>query len=230
MWVISHPDAVTEPECAAYTQVFAASSHWASTVSRRWGFPVEPLLQCTDAEIFRPDAATPDTAPDVVFVGNSRKVQRLSVKYAIDAGMAPMVYGGGWRGVIPEARIAAEYVPNGSCLRCTPRPAWCWPTTGTTCGTRGSSPTGCSTCWRAVDACSVMTWSASRRCSGPGYRFSARRRTSACGVRRRLAQQVARPGGTAGAGRDGARRAFLRTRARTLLDVALRNVVLPPRG
>ena len=112
MWVISHPDLVTEPECAAYSQVFAASSHWASTVSKRWGFDVDALLQCTDAELFRPDAALPDSSDDVVFVGNSRRVQRLSVKYAIDAGMAPAVYGGGWDGVIPEENIRGHYLPN----------------------------------------------------------------------------------------------------------------------
>ncbi len=112
MWIISHPDLVTEPECAAYAKVFAASTHWAQTVSARWGFTVEPLLQCTDADLFRPDAAAADTGDDVVFVGNSRKVQRLSVKYAIDAGMKPVVWGGGWSGVIPDDRIAGEYVPN----------------------------------------------------------------------------------------------------------------------
>ncbi|MGH8963179.1 MAG: glycosyltransferase [Jatrophihabitantaceae bacterium] len=112
MWVISHPDLVSAKECAAYDHVFAASTLWAGRMSERWGMRVDPLLQCTDARLFRPDAAEPDTADALVFVGNSRGVYRPSVKQTIEVGLSPSVYGNGWTGLIPDELIRGTYVPN----------------------------------------------------------------------------------------------------------------------
>lgn len=112
MWVISHPDLVTEPEFAAYDHVFAASTVWADAMSQRWRRPVHPLLQCTDHTLFRPDAAEPDTGDQVVFVGTSRNILRPAVKHAVDLGLDLAVYGHGWEGLVPEKIVRSEYVPN----------------------------------------------------------------------------------------------------------------------
>jgi len=42
----------------------------------------------------------------------NRHGARPSVRYAIEAGLRPAVYGSGWEGVIPSQLIVAEFVPN----------------------------------------------------------------------------------------------------------------------
>jgi GT2 family glycosyltransferase len=111
-WIISHPDLVSAAECAVYDHVFAASIPWSADVSRRWGITIDPLLQCTDARLFRPDAAEPDTGVDLVFVGNSRNAYRNSLKYAVESGLEPAVYGSGWARFVPLELVRGEYFPN----------------------------------------------------------------------------------------------------------------------
>lgn len=110
LWVISHPELVTAEECAAYDAVFAASVTWAAERTAEWGVRVEPMLQCTDAERFRPGLAEPDTGPRVLFVGNSRGVLRPAVAAALETGLDLTVYGAGWGEWLPE--VAADRVAN----------------------------------------------------------------------------------------------------------------------
>ena len=112
MWVISHPELVTEPEVAAYDQVFAASTAWAEAASQRWRRPVTPLLQCTDATRFRPDTGDPDTGEEVLFVGASRNILRPAVKHALDLGLDLAVYGPGWQGLVPDELVRGEHVAS----------------------------------------------------------------------------------------------------------------------
>jgi hypothetical protein len=112
MWVISHPDDVTPWEAAGYDRVFAASESWASERSRRWGIPIEPLLQCTDTQLFRPSRGIVDSGADLLFVGNARSAGRLSVDYALKAGLELSIFGGGWEGGPASKYVAATYLPN----------------------------------------------------------------------------------------------------------------------
>ena len=111
LWVISHPDLVRDEELRHYGHVFAASPkltrQYAAVIPGR----VETLLQCTDPGIFYPPAGVrPDG--EIVFVGNSRNVQRPAVTAALAAGYDVAVYGTRWEGLIDPRHVRAAGVPN----------------------------------------------------------------------------------------------------------------------
>jgi glycosyltransferase involved in cell wall biosynthesis len=112
LWVISHPDDVGAAEAARFDRVFAAGLPWAQRVSRDWGVPVEPLLQCTDAHRFHPGVAAPDSGAPVLFVGNSRGFYRPVLRHAVEAGAPVHVYGGGWEPFLPDGVLQAPTLPN----------------------------------------------------------------------------------------------------------------------
>lgn len=112
MWVISHPDQVEADELRGYDHVFAAGARWATDVGASWGLPIEPLLQCTDATIFTPRAAAPDSGDAVLFVGNSRNIYRPSVEAAVKAGVDLAVYGGMWEQYLDPGMVRAPAVAN----------------------------------------------------------------------------------------------------------------------
>ena len=107
LWVISHPELVTEEEASRYDVVFAASNHWQP------GFvDVRPLLQATNPARFTPHAGAPDTGDDVLFVGSTRGVFRPIVKDAIEAELSLSLYGVGWQEYVAVEQIKAEFLAN----------------------------------------------------------------------------------------------------------------------
>lgn len=110
VWVISHPDQVTKSELSEFDRAFAASITWSRRMTRQWGVPIEPLLQCTDPERFRPSGAKRGT--EAVFVGKSRGIPRPVVMEAHRSGVDFALYGGEWEGILPDGVVRAEYVPN----------------------------------------------------------------------------------------------------------------------
>lgn len=111
LWVISHPELVGDGELGDFDAAFAASVAWSRERSAH-GVPVTPLLQCTDATRFAPDAGTPGSGDPILFVGNSRGVRRPLVEAAAAADRGLAVYGGGWAGRLPEGVLRAGYVDN----------------------------------------------------------------------------------------------------------------------
>ncbi|MEO1352481.1 MAG: glycosyltransferase [Cyanobacteria bacterium J06635_15] len=113
LWNISHPEHISDAEYETYDHVFVASTDYAKRLSERLTVSVSPLIQCTDPDIFYPpDKAERLTLPPVLFVGNSRKVLRQSVKYAIAADLDISVYGTRWDPLIPGRYIKGQHIPN----------------------------------------------------------------------------------------------------------------------
>ena len=111
LWVISHPELVTDDEMDEVDATFAASLSWSrshSTATRR----VSPLLQCTDAARFTPDAAEPGSGHPLLFVGNSRSARRPIVEAALATGHDLAIIGGGWTGRVPPGVVRAEFAGN----------------------------------------------------------------------------------------------------------------------
>lgn len=108
LWVISHPELVEPDEPAQYDAVFAASTQWSR--AGEFGVPVTPLLQATAPERFTPAAASPDTGPDLLFVGSTRGEYRPAVRAAVEAGIDVQVHGVGWEEFLPQERIAGEFL------------------------------------------------------------------------------------------------------------------------
>ena len=111
-WVISHPDQVTATEAAGFDLVYAASTGWAARKSAEWGLGVRPLLQATDPHLFNPDRATPDSGAEVLFVGNSRGVQRRALRGALAAGVPVVVHGQGWTDLLPAGTVSSKGIDN----------------------------------------------------------------------------------------------------------------------
>ncbi len=105
LWVISHPDAVSDQELSEdWTGVYAASRLW------RAGDPsITPLLQATAAR-FRPGAPDPDLRHDVLFVGTSRRVARPVVMDAASSGADLAVYGHDWEEFLDPRFLRGEFL------------------------------------------------------------------------------------------------------------------------
>jgi GT2 family glycosyltransferase/spore maturation protein CgeB len=110
LWLISHPDLVSEKELKDFDHVLVASEQFSETLKRRLGLPVETMLQCTDPALFT-GARQVNPKGGLLFVGNSRGVFRPIVKAAFDAGLPLKVIGSGWESFLPKDMIAATHAP-----------------------------------------------------------------------------------------------------------------------
>ncbi|MBU3076993.1 glycosyltransferase [Sphingomonas quercus] len=110
LWNISHPDQVPLEEYDRFTRVYVASESHAALLRHMIRPPVAALLQATDPARFHPVDA-PESEP-LVFVGNSRGVDRDIVNWAIAAGRPPVIYGDGWEGRVPAELVRAANIDN----------------------------------------------------------------------------------------------------------------------
>ena len=111
LWNISHPDQVGFDEYDQFSHVYVASESAAAFLAPLVEPSVSPLLQATDPTLFHPLGTTPP-GPRLAFCGNSRGVERPIVRWAIEAGEAPAIYGGGWDGLIPPELVASPSIDN----------------------------------------------------------------------------------------------------------------------
>lgn len=107
LWVISHPDDVSDTELRSFDAAFAAGPVWGATAAARSGVPVRTLLQATDPSVFRPGArsATSPDADRVVFVGSTRGAARPVVSDAVALGADLRVHGPGWGALVPAESL-----------------------------------------------------------------------------------------------------------------------------
>lgn len=112
LWSISHPDQTPFAELDAADLVYAASASHAASLRHQVTTPVATLLQATDPTRFHPVATADGDAPDLLFVGNSRGVEREIVTWAIAAGRPPVIYGNGWDGRVDPALVVAPSIDN----------------------------------------------------------------------------------------------------------------------
>ncbi len=112
LWVISHPEDVTEQEIQGFDVVLASSQPWAHMMSERWGIPVGVMHQATDSSrFFWQESLAPQL--DAVFVGGHLPTRiRKVVHNSIEAGLSVRVYGPGWDKVIPAEYYGGAYVAN----------------------------------------------------------------------------------------------------------------------
>lgn len=113
LWVISHPDAVTDEELRGFELAYAASGHWARQRSMSSGRHVGALLQCTDARRFTPAQRDLWPTRPATFVGGVHPGRRRRVvSDALAAGIDLRVIGGGWQGTLPSHVLESEHVAN----------------------------------------------------------------------------------------------------------------------
>ena len=110
IWNISHPAQVTDEEYAFYDIICVASEHYADLLSRRLGRTVNPLLQCTDTDLFHPadDKESSDRTEQRdgwIFIGNTREVERECVLWALEDGIPLKIWGKGWKKYLTQAQM-----------------------------------------------------------------------------------------------------------------------------
>lgn len=116
MWMISHPADVTATELENFDKIYVASNVHYETLKLQLSVPVEPLLQCTDMNVFNMQTVSKSKRgkSPAIFVGNSRGIFRSCVKWALESDQNIDVYGKGWDQFVGEASIKGTYVPNNS--------------------------------------------------------------------------------------------------------------------
>lgn len=111
LWVISHPDRVTESLCERYDVVFSASDMLMERLEPRVRVPLVALHQATEPERFYPDPTGPHH--QLLFVGSSRKVPRPIIEALRGSGFDLSVYGRDWTSELLDPEyLKGEWVPN----------------------------------------------------------------------------------------------------------------------
>lgn len=111
MWNICHPNMVSINEYNNYDYVFIASNIWAKHLSRLCSVKVEPLLQCTDTELFFPQNIS-EYNYELLFVGNSRHIFRKIIKDLLPTNRELSVYGENWSKFIHRKHIKGKHIEN----------------------------------------------------------------------------------------------------------------------
>ncbi len=105
LWIISHPEDIAADLLRAYDIVFCASEPVAERARRLApDARVATLQQCTDPAVFSPDPAVARDI-DVVFVGNSRRVYRDAVRFAVEEGFDVAIWGTRWEKFVDRRHI-----------------------------------------------------------------------------------------------------------------------------
>jgi len=112
MWNISHPDQVDYDEFDKYDIVYTASQSFTSLLKEISTSTVKTLYQATDIERFHPDLKSANLIHNILFVGNSRRVYRDIVRWSIESGNSPDVYGTLWDDYIPAELIKGANINN----------------------------------------------------------------------------------------------------------------------
>jgi O-antigen biosynthesis protein len=116
LWQISHPDLATPEMYDRYDHVFVASDLFAARMASLARVPVSALHQATDPERFKPDPTGP--RHELLFVANSRKVQRRIVEDLVGTTHDLAIYGHGWTPELANPRFVKGHgIPNDELAR-----------------------------------------------------------------------------------------------------------------
>lgn len=111
MWNISHPDKIDIEEYNEYDHIFVASEPWANELKTKVNVPVEPLLQCTDPELFYPEPSE-KYEHELLFVGNNKKIPRKIIKDLLPTQKDFGLYGNFWYGHVEDEYYCGSHIPN----------------------------------------------------------------------------------------------------------------------
>lgn len=112
MWLISHPDKVSDEEIRLFDHVFVASSSYVELLRDKCLNNCEVLLQCTDTNRFYRRLNSSQDKHDLLFVANSRKVQRQVPNEAQKFELQLSIFGKDWNNLAPAHWIQGESIAN----------------------------------------------------------------------------------------------------------------------
>lgn len=112
IWLISHPDDITDDELRRFDTVLCGSEHHTARLKQR-GFDAHVFLQCTDERVFFPAVREKTRLENAfVFVGNWRGGNRSLVGQAITAKLPLRIWGRVWTRPAHAPFIVDDYFPN----------------------------------------------------------------------------------------------------------------------
>lgn len=112
IWLISHVDKINRKQLLKYDYIFCASEKVMGEVKKLAPeIKAKVLFQCTDIQVFNSNEAV-EKDIDVLFVGNSRRVYRDSVRYAVELGYNVEVWGTKWEQFIPKRFIKGQAIDS----------------------------------------------------------------------------------------------------------------------
>jgi len=111
MWNISHPDLVKKEEFELYDICFISSVKQANNLKGKINTVIEPLLQCTDPEVFFTEKDE-SISEDLLFVGVTRGVYREIIKDVMQTDFDVSIYGLEWENFVDEKYIKGQFIPN----------------------------------------------------------------------------------------------------------------------
>lgn len=113
MWLISHPELVTDEELDGYDLVLVASSVFADELRSRTTTPVEVMWQATDTRMFRPSTRDrPRDAHGIAVVANARWPARPAVQWLRHLGWDFTLHGAHWTMFSHRTTADVGFVPN----------------------------------------------------------------------------------------------------------------------
>ncbi|NDY96307.1 CgeB family protein [Wenzhouxiangella limi] len=113
LWVISHPEDISDEEVEDYDLVCVASALHAEKLSERHPGKILTLWQCTDTEVFFPPPKNqPDSRRGIIFIGNSRGQKRPIVAEVAERLPGLELIGFGWDTSGLERHLTLETLPN----------------------------------------------------------------------------------------------------------------------
>jgi hypothetical protein len=110
VWIISHPNRVSDELTSTADRIYVASDSFAKELAGRTSVPVAPLHQATDEVRFHPDPTGPHH--EVLFVGNSRGVRRDILADLVPTTFGLAVYGRWPPDRLDPAYLRGELIPN----------------------------------------------------------------------------------------------------------------------
>ena len=104
LWMVSHPELITEEELERYNLVLADSESYAEALQQKVSVPVKPFYVLTDTEMFFPrEEKNSSPKYNRVFIGNTRGVLRNCVRWCNDNGIDVDVWGAEWEKFYPDS-------------------------------------------------------------------------------------------------------------------------------
>lgn len=115
LWVISHPDLISEAELSNYDSIFVASQKYTTKLTNFLEKSnIEYLAQASSFNLNELDQAILEKTPahEILFIGNSRNEYREVVKWCIEKNLPISIYGNGWEAFVPQSFIKGSFVDN----------------------------------------------------------------------------------------------------------------------
>jgi hypothetical protein len=110
LWIISHPDDVSDDECERFDLVLVASEIHAEELALRVSVPVAPLLQASEFATAQETGGSFSDA--LLFVGNSRGVNRKVVDWSVERELPIQVVGSGWEPLLNSRYLYGTHIAN----------------------------------------------------------------------------------------------------------------------